>query len=110
MPERIGGFYMATLVQKPDLVKFFNLLSNMGPDNVVFEEIPVKDLLPKYQGRTIEESQLVSDCQIPIVAIRHASGEYILNPPPQSALEQDTHIVVFGNPQQMKKFKSMATH
>ncbi len=108
MPERIGGFYMATLVQKPDLVEFFNLISNMGPDNVVFEELPVKDLLPKYQGRTIDESHLVTDCRIPIVAIRHINGEYILNPPPDTALHPDTHIVVFGNPEQMKKFRTMA--
>ena len=108
MPERIGGFYMATLVKKPDLVEFFNLISNMGPDNVVFEELAVKDLLPKYQGRTIEESRLVADCRIPIVAIRDPNGDYALNPPAQTSLRPDTHIVVFGNPEQMQKFRSMA--
>lgn len=108
MPERIGGFYMATLVNKPDLVEFFTLISNMGPANVVFEELPVRKLLPKYQGRTIAESHLVTDCRLPIVAIREVSGHYMLNPPPQTPLQPDTHIVVFGNPEQMKKFKEMA--
>ncbi len=108
MPERIGGFYMATLVKKPDLVEFFNLISNMGPENVVFEELPVKMLSKKYQGRTIEEGHLDTDCRIPIVAIRHPNGEYILNPPPQTPLQPDTHIVVFGNPEQMKKFREIA--
>ena len=108
MPERIGGFYMATLVKKPDLVEFFNLISNMGPDKVVFEELAVKGLLPKYQGRTIEESRLVADCRIPIVAIREQNGEYALNPPAQTSLRPDTHIVVFGSPEQMKRFREMA--
>lgn len=108
MPERIGGFYMATLINKPDLVEFFTLLSNMGPGNVVFEELPVKKLSPKYQGRTIEESHLVSDCRIPIVAIRDPSGQYMLNPPPNTPLQPETHIVVFGNPEQMKKFRTIA--
>lgn len=108
MPERIGGFYMATLVNKPDLVEFFNLLSNMGPANVVFEELPVRNLLPKYQGRTIEESHLTTDCRIPIIAIRQPDGQYVLNPPPSTPLQPDTHIVVFGNPEQMKKFRAMA--
>ncbi len=108
MPERIGGFYMATLVKKPDLVEFFNLISNMGPENVVFEELAVKDLLPKYQGRTIEQSRLVADCGIPIVAIRDPKGAYFLNPPVQTSLLPDTHIVVFGNPEQMKRFRGMA--
>ena len=108
MPERIGGFYMATLVNKPDLVEFFNLISNMGPANVVFEELPVRSLLPQYQGRTIEESHLITDCRIPIVAIRQPNGQYDLNPSPQTQLQPDTHIVVFGNPEQMKKFRAMA--
>ena len=108
MPERIGGFYMATLVKKPDLVEFFTLISNMGPANVVFEELPVRSLLPKYQGRTIEESHLTTDCRIPIVAIRQPNGQYTLNPPPQTPLQPDTHIVVFGNPEQMERFRGMA--
>ena len=108
MPERIGGFYMATLVNKPDLVEFFTLISNMGPANVVFEELPVGNLLPQYQGRTIEESHLITDCRIPIVAIRQPNGQYTLNPSPQTPLQPDTHIVVFGNPEQMKKFREMA--
>ncbi len=108
MPERIGGFYMATLVNKPDLVEFFNLISNMGPANVVFEELPVRSLLPKYQGRTIEESRLATDCGIPIVAIRQPDGQYALNPSPHTALQPDTHIVVFGNPEQMKRFRAIA--
>lgn len=108
MPERIGGFYMATLVNKPDLVEFFTLISNMGPGNVVFEELPVKNLSPKYQGQTIADSHLVNDCRIPIVAIRDPSGQYLLNPPPHTPLQPETHIVVFGNPEQMKKFREIA--
>jgi voltage-gated potassium channel len=108
MPERIGGFYMATLVNKPDLVEFFTLISNMGPANVVFEELSVRDLHPKYQGRTIEDSHLATDCRIPIVAIRHPNGQYELNPSPNTPLQPDTHIVVFGNPEQMERFRQMA--
>ncbi|MCC7245008.1 MAG: potassium channel protein [Saprospiraceae bacterium] len=108
MPERIGGFYMATLVNKPDLVEFFNLISNMGPANVVFEELAVKDLMGKYQGRSIQDSQIVTECRIPVVAVRHPNGQYELNPPPSTPLQPDTHIVVFGNPEQMKKFREMA--
>jgi voltage-gated potassium channel len=108
MPERIGGFYMATLVNKPDLVEFFTLISNMGPSNVVFEELPVRLLLPKYQGRTIGESHLDTDCRLPIVAIREPNGQYLLNPPPHTLLQMETHIVVFGNQEQMVKFREIA--
>jgi voltage-gated potassium channel len=108
MPERIGGFYMATLVNKPDLVEFFTLISNMGPANVVFEELPVKKLAAKYQGKSIAESHLDIDCRIPIVAIRHPNGQYELNPPANRPLGPDTHIVVFGSAEQMERFREIA--
>ncbi|MDX1910666.1 MAG: potassium channel protein [Saprospiraceae bacterium] len=110
MPERIGGFYMATLVNKPDLVEFFTLLSNMGPGNIVFEEIPVHHLLAQYQGRSIEESRFSTDCRLPIVAIRRPDGQYILNPPPQTVLQPAMRIVVFGNPEQMTRFREHLMH
>jgi voltage-gated potassium channel len=110
MPERIGGFYMATLVNKPDLVEFFTLLSNIGPGNIVFEEVPVSRLLPRYIQRSIEASQFAADCRLPIVAVRQADGQYTLNPSPQTVLMPDMHIVVFGNPEQMTRFRENLMH
>lgn len=108
MPERIGGFYMATLVNKPDLVEFFNLISNMGPSQVVFEEIPVAQLKAVFQNKSIEESRLAVECRIPVVAVRYANGQYELNPLPEVVLHSDMHIVVLGDPVQMAKFKETA--
>ena len=106
VPERIGGFYMATLVNKPDLVEFFNLLSNIGPSNVVFEEISVDRLLPAYQGKTIAEGGLAGTGKVPVVAVRSPQGHYELNPSPETVLKPGWHIVVLGNPGQMTFFRS----
>lgn len=108
VPEQIGGFYMATLVNKPDLVEFFNLLSNMGPSNVVFEEIRVGELDPKFQHKSIQESHLSQAGRISIVAIRYPNGQYELNPPPSVVLHPDWHLVVLGNPEQMEEFQKNA--
>lgn len=108
VPEQIGGFYMATLVNKPDLVEFFTLLSNMGPSNVVFEEVEVGNLLPDYQGKTISESGLNSVSRVSIVALRYPNGQYELNPPATAVLRPDWHIVVLGNAEQMRSFKQNA--
>lgn len=105
IPERIGGFYMATLVNKPDLVEFFNLLSNIGPSKVVFEEVPVDNLLPDFQGKTIAGGGLQQTGKVPIVAVRSPDGRYELNPPSDAVLEAGWHIVVLGNPDQMAFFR-----
>ena len=108
VPEQIGGFYMATLVNKPDLVEFFRLLSNMGPSNVVFEEIEVRQLNPSFQGKALGESGLTSAGRVSVVALRYPNGEYELNPPSSAILRADWHIVVLGNAVQMRDFKENA--
>lgn len=108
IPEKIGGFYMATLVNKPDLVEFFNLLSNMGPSQVVFEEMSVGDLKEKYINQSIENSRINEDCRVPVVAVRYPNGNYQLNPLPEVILKADMHIVVLGDQAQMARFREVA--
>lgn len=108
VPERIGGFYMATLLNKPDLVEFFNLLSNMGPSNVIFEEIPVQRLRNEFQGKTIAVGGLRGLIPVSLVAVRNPAGQYELNPPDTAVLLPDWHIVVLGNQEQMAKFRQVA--
>jgi voltage-gated potassium channel len=108
VPERIGGFYMATLLNKPDLVEFFNLLSNMGPSNVIFEEIPVQSLRPEFHNQTIIAGGLRDMAPVSLVAIRLPDGQYELNPPATALLQPELHIVVLGNPEQMEQFRKAA--
>lgn len=105
VPEQIGGFYMATLVTKPDLVEFFTLLSNMGPSNVVFEELRVDEIQDSLHGKTIGESGIINGSRVALVAIRHPNGQYELNPPSSTVLSPGVHIVVLGNPVQMQQFR-----
>jgi voltage-gated potassium channel len=108
MPERIGGFYMATLVNKPDLVEFFTLLSNMGPSNVVFEELLVSSLKSNFQTQSIASSGLAKLARISIVGVRYPNGQYELNPPHDLYLQPDWYLVVLGNPEQMAGFRREA--
>lgn len=108
VPERIGGFYMANLVNQPDLVEFFNLLSNMGPSNVIFEEVSVSQLQAAYQNQTIENSQLAEIASVAIVAARHLDGQYELNPPHSLKLLPDLRLVLLGSPEQMADFRKKA--
>jgi voltage-gated potassium channel len=108
VPERIGGFYMATLVNKPDLVEFFTLLSNMGPSNVVFEEIPIGQLREHFWHQTIAESGLLQLARVSVVAVRSPDGQYELNPSPDTLLLPKWDLVVLGNPEQMQGFRARA--
>jgi len=107
MPEQIGGYYMATLVKKPDLVAFFNLISNVGTNHVVFEEIAVARLKDKFRGCSIAQSSIQAATQVPIMGLRYPDGHYQLNPPPETVLQPDMQIVVLGDAEQIKRFCSL---
>lgn len=104
MPERIGGFYMATLINKPDLVEFFNLISNMGTSRVVFEEIPVHKLKPDFQMRSIEDGGILEATKLPIIGLRYSDGRYELNPGGHTVLLPEMHLVVLGDLEQINEF------
>lgn len=104
MPEQIGGYYMATLVNKPDLVAFFTLISNMGTNHVVFEEIPVAQLKAPFKECSIAQSGIYEATKVPIMGLRFADGTYQLNPTNDAMLRSDMHIVVLGDTGQIKQF------
>ena len=104
MPEQIGGYYMATLVNKPDLVAFFTLISNMGTNHVVFEEIAVARLKPEFRERSIGQSGIQTKTHVPIMGLQYPDGHYQLNPPLETVLHSNMQIVVFGDTEQIKRF------
>ena len=108
MPERIGGFYMATLAHKPDLVEFFTLLSNITPGSVAFEEVNCADIKPEYIGKTIQTAGFRASTGANIIGIKMANGEYELNPLPDTILTLGMYIIILGKRDQINNFKMLA--
>lgn len=110
LPERIGGFYMAMLVNNSDLGDFFTLISNLGSHQVVFEEIAVNRLKKEFLGHPFGLGELQTAVKIPILALRYPDGRYQLNPQSEAQLNANMHIVVLGDIDQIKFFTSVALH
>lgn len=104
-PERIGGFYMATLVSKPDAVEFFNILSNMGSVQIDFEEVESNQLKPEFQGKTIQEMNIRSLTGANVIAIHDDEGRYIINPSPDTFIRTGSKLVILGDGKQMGAFR-----
>lgn len=106
IPERLGGFYMASLVNKPNLVEFFTLISNMGDVPVLFEEIKCSDLKSKFIGKTIRELDFRSQTGINIIGLRFRDGHYEVNPKPNSVIEYGLKLVILGDKKQLDRFRA----
>ncbi len=107
VPERLGGFYMASLVNKPNLVEFFTLISNMGNVQVLFEEINCERLKAHFIGHTIRDLNLRVQTGVNIIGIRFPEGNYQVNPEPDIRLTVGMKLVILGDTQQINKFKSV---
>lgn len=106
IPERIGGYYMTTLIDQPEVVGFFTLLSNMGPGNVQFEEIPVDAMAPHFKNTSIRDSGILELGRVSLVAVRQPNGMYELNPLPSLELRPGWDVVVLGSQEQVNAFKN----
>ncbi len=104
-PEKIGGFYMATLVGKPDLVEFFQMVSNEQASHINFEEINISDMDTGRTMQTIKELKIRQKTGASIVGIKKKDGQYLINPSPDTPIQPGMHLIVLGSKQQMDSFK-----
>lgn len=107
MPENIGGFYMAMLMNKPGAVEFFSFITSEYHSDMGFEELHYHDLPKIYQGRPIRDMALRSQTGANIIGYRNQSGSYQVNPAPDIVLHSGEAFIVLGNEQQLKRLREL---
>jgi voltage-gated potassium channel len=107
LPERLGGFYMATLVRKPEVVEFFTLISNMGSAQIQFEEIETDALGQLFIGKSLIDLNIRTQTGVNIIGLRDTNGLYTVNPSPNTLLVSGMKIIVLGDLEQMNRFRAM---
>lgn len=107
VPERLGGFYMATLVRKPEVVEFFTLISNMGSAHIEFEEIECDTIGHEYLGRSIKDLNIRGKTGVNIIGLRDIEGNYTVNPGPDVILKSGMRLVILGDSNQVQAFKDV---
>lgn len=95
-PERIGGSHMATLVAQPDVVEFLEKLNVHGDSPVQLMEILCSRLPENLINKPIREIDFRKLTGINILGYKTASGEFIVNPSPDTRLYPDAKLFVLG--------------
>ena len=103
MPENIGAFYMATLVNKPGAVEFFSFITNEYHSDIGFEELGYENLPMEYRGKPISSLNLRQQTGVNIIGYRDKFGKYIVNPGPETILEHGAKFIVLGSEDQLTK-------
>lgn len=107
MPDRVGGAHMASLVMKPDVMEFIDIITAEGGDNINLEEINFETLSEGLQHKTLKDLEIRNKSGANIIGFKTANGEYIVNPSAETKVIPQSKIFVLGTPDQIKKLKEI---
>lgn len=101
-PTIIGSQSMARALLKPTIADFMDSIVAETFD-LVFEEVAVKSG-SDYADKELRETNISTDLNLLIVAIRRKSGEMILQPSADTHIREDDMLIAIGRAEQMEKF------
>lgn len=108
MPDKIGGTHMAALVTKPDVLEFIDHIT--GRINIKLEEISYSRLPDRLKNKSIRELDIRSKTGANIIGFKTGSGEYIINPGPETIMLPDAKLFVLGTQDQVNKVYEILLH
>lgn len=105
MPDKIGGTHMASLVVKPDVLEFLDYITERV--NIKLEEILFSNLPDNMKNKSIRDLEVRNKTGANIIGIKTLSGDYMINPTPDTVMEPGAKLFVLGTAEQVQKFKEI---
>lgn len=103
MPDSIGGSHMASLIAKPDVMEFLDIIRVQSKKGANVETIAFSELPDNLQNKTIGELEAKRITGVTIIGYRAPDGEYLINPPLDTKVIPHSRLFVLGNTDQIKK-------
>lgn len=105
-PTIIGSHRMAQALMKPAVADFMDSITAENLD-LGFEQIEVAATSP-YVGQKISSTNIRSELNIVIVAIRHCHGEMEINPSGDATIEAGDMLVAIGRAESLAELNQQA--
>ncbi len=107
MPERVGGAHMATMVTQPEVVEFLEHLNIHDESSVILEEIVCTKLPDWLRGKPLKEVELRKKIGVNIIGLKKATGEFVINPSPETRLLDNYKLFVLGTKEQIEALNAL---
>lgn len=103
----ISGKRMASLMIRPNIISFLDVVTRMGDMELDLEEVIVKD--GSYlENKNLLEAQIPSKTGLVVLAIKKKEdGRFLFNPPVQYTFRLGDVLIVLGREEQVDKLKSL---
>lgn len=102
MPDEIGGSHMANLVMRPEVIRFLDMISGLGPNKLRLEELRYQELRREWQGRSIRELDVRSRTGATVIGLRLQSGEVLVSPSADTSPAPGDVLLLLGTDEQVR--------
>jgi len=105
-PTIIGSQRMAQALTKPAVAELIDSIAaeNLG---LCFEEVEVSST-SRYADCLLRATNIHSELDILIVALRRAGGEMVFNPPSDDVLRAGDMLIAIGRPDSLRRLQAIA--
>ena len=111
-PNIIGGVRMATVLLRPHVVSFVDVVTQSEKLALRLEEVEVPGDSPLH-GHTLAEAKLRAKTGLIVIAVRrgpdHWGEDLVYNPGPEEGIRSGDHLVVLGQPEQMGRLQEIVS-
>jgi len=107
-PNVLGGTRMASLLMRPTIVSFLDVITHAGEELLDLEDIVICKH-SKLVGQTLKDASIPDKIGLIVLALLKKDEEELrFNPGPNEALEIGDTMLVLGKQEQIDKLRNMA--
>ena len=105
-PTMIGGRRMASEVLRPEVNEFLDQMLRDKDKSLRLEEVAVPKGSP-YAGHALKDAPIRQKTRLLVIAVRKANREFVYNPEPDFLLQEESTLVVMGEPDGVQMLRRM---
>lgn len=105
-PNEIGGARMASLVLRPAVVSFLDVIMRAGEVTFDLEEVKV-GAESSINGLTLADARIPERTGMIVLAIKDRDDKMHVNPGPATLIKAGDKLVVLGQDEQLQKLRGM---
>ena len=107
MPDHIGGAHMASLITKPDIKEFIDILFGQSVADVQIEEVVFEKIKTVFSGSNLFDLAIRTQTGVTVIGLKKKDGTYLVNPELSLIPNPDDRLILLGSNLQMTKFKNL---
>jgi voltage-gated potassium channel len=105
-PYSIAGHRLAQSLLRPHVVQFLDFTTKDIGRDIAMEQVQVSGS-SGLVSRSIKELQIGRDLGVIVMAIRHADGQMVFNPPADSVIKGGDYLIVMGRQESLRTLEEL---